>query len=130
MNEKITTCHDCHGFKCQNINIYLILTIFLCGLTLFLAHWIATTPMWVEIIVKGARGAKVKVFFQILHMTRVIFALVYTLNFIFQIFHVTLHFKYKYILIRNLLYIMYIMHSYLLSHIYEQLLLKQHFQNP
>jgi len=36
---------------------------------------------WVEIIVNGARGAKVKVFFQGLHMTCVIFALVYNLKF-------------------------------------------------
>jgi len=32
---------------------------------------------WGEIIVKGARDAKVKIFFQGLHMTCVIFALVY-----------------------------------------------------
>jgi hypothetical protein len=36
---------------------------------------------WAEIIIKGARGAKVKVFFQGLHMTCVIFALVYNLKF-------------------------------------------------
>jgi hypothetical protein len=34
---------------------------------------------WGEVMVKGARGAKVKVFFS--KMTRVIFALVYNLNF-------------------------------------------------
>jgi hypothetical protein len=28
MNEKIITCHDYHGFKWQNINIYQILTNF------------------------------------------------------------------------------------------------------
>ncbi len=28
MNEKTITCHDCHGFKWQSINIYQILTIF------------------------------------------------------------------------------------------------------
>jgi len=38
MNEKVITCHDCHDFKWQNINIYPILIIFLCGLTPFLAH--------------------------------------------------------------------------------------------
>jgi len=40
MNEKTTTCHDCHGFKWQNINIYPILIVFLCNLTPFLACWI------------------------------------------------------------------------------------------
>jgi hypothetical protein len=44
MNEKEITCHDCHGFKWQNINIYPILIIFLCGLTPLLACWIVTTP--------------------------------------------------------------------------------------
>jgi len=68
----------------------------------FLVHWIVTTPMciiffqnlikdmwtwhdfkamWGEIMVKKARGAKVKVLFQGLHITRVIFALVYNLKF-------------------------------------------------
>jgi hypothetical protein len=28
MNEKVITCHDCHGFKWKNINIYQILTVF------------------------------------------------------------------------------------------------------
>ncbi len=41
-----------------------------------------------------------------------------TLNFVFQIPHLTLHFQYKYILITNWFYIMYIMHSCLLSYIY------------
>jgi hypothetical protein len=36
--KKTKICHDCHGFKWQNINIYPILTIFLCSLTPFLAH--------------------------------------------------------------------------------------------
>jgi hypothetical protein len=36
---------------------------------------------WGEITVKGATGAKVKIFFQGLHMTCVIFALVYNLQF-------------------------------------------------
>jgi hypothetical protein len=35
MNEKSTICHDCHGFKWQNINVYLILTIFWWSSTLF-----------------------------------------------------------------------------------------------
>jgi hypothetical protein len=34
-----------------------------------------------EIMIKGAKGAKVKVLFQGLHMTRVIFMLVYNLKF-------------------------------------------------
>jgi hypothetical protein len=34
-NEKVTICHDCHGFKWQNINIYLILIILICGLMPF-----------------------------------------------------------------------------------------------
>ncbi len=38
MNGKATTCHDCHGFKWQNINIYPILIYFFCGLTPFLVH--------------------------------------------------------------------------------------------
>ncbi len=38
MNEKVTTCHECHGFKWENINIYLILIVFLCNSTPFLAR--------------------------------------------------------------------------------------------
>jgi hypothetical protein len=34
-----------------------------------------------EIMVKGAKGAKVKIFFPRLHMTHVIFALVYNVKF-------------------------------------------------
>jgi len=44
MNET-TTCHDYHGFEWQNINIYLILIIFLYDLTPFLVRWIVTTPL-------------------------------------------------------------------------------------
>jgi hypothetical protein len=44
MNDKIITCHDCHGFKWKNINAYPILTICLCDSTHFLVHWIVTTP--------------------------------------------------------------------------------------
>jgi hypothetical protein len=44
MNEKTTTYHDCHDFKWQNINIYPILIVFLCGSKPFLARWIVTTP--------------------------------------------------------------------------------------
>jgi hypothetical protein len=45
MNEKTITCHDCHGFRWQNINIYPILTIFLCGPTPFFARWIVIAPI-------------------------------------------------------------------------------------
>jgi hypothetical protein len=45
MNEKTTTCHDCDGFKWQNINIYPILTIFLSNPMPFLAHWIVAAPI-------------------------------------------------------------------------------------
>ncbi len=69
-----------------------------------------------EITIKGAKGAKVKAFFQGLHMTCVILTLVYDLK--LCISHLALHFRYKYILITNWIYIMYIMHSCLLSHIY------------
>jgi hypothetical protein len=44
MNEKEIICHDYHGFKWQNINIYPILIIFLCGPMPFLSRWILTTP--------------------------------------------------------------------------------------
>jgi len=44
MNQKTITCHDCHGFEWQNVNIYQILIIFLCGPMPFLACWIVTTP--------------------------------------------------------------------------------------
>jgi hypothetical protein len=44
MNDKATTCHDYHGFKWQNMNIYPILIIFLCGAIPFLAHWIMIAP--------------------------------------------------------------------------------------
>jgi hypothetical protein len=45
MNEKTITCHDCHGFRWQNINIYPILTIFLCGPTPLFARWIVIAPI-------------------------------------------------------------------------------------
>jgi hypothetical protein len=44
MNEKAITCHDCHGLKWKNINIYQILTFFFHGLMPFLVRWIVTTP--------------------------------------------------------------------------------------
>ncbi len=86
-----------------------------------------------ENIVKRAKGTKVKVIFQGLHMTHVIFVLVYNFKFIFMFWvpPPTLHFRYKYIFIKNWFYIIYIMHSCPLSHKHEQsLLLKTHFQNP
>jgi len=46
MNGKKKTCHDCHGFKWQNINIYQILIISLCGLMPFLARWIVIAPTY------------------------------------------------------------------------------------
>jgi hypothetical protein len=47
MNEKTTTCydcHDCHGFKWKNINISLILTNFVYSPKHFLTRWIVITP--------------------------------------------------------------------------------------
>jgi hypothetical protein len=51
MNEKVITCHDFHGFTWKNINIYLILTIFLCGPMPFLVHWImiAHVSIWIKL---------------------------------------------------------------------------------
>jgi hypothetical protein len=82
-----------------------------------------------ENMVKGAKGADVKILFQELNMTRVIFVLVYNLIFSISSTPLIFHFRCKYILITIWLYIMYIMHSCLLSHKYEQLLLNAHFQN-
>jgi hypothetical protein len=42
---KKKNCHDFHGFKWKNINIYQILIIFLYSLMPFLAHWIVTIPI-------------------------------------------------------------------------------------
>jgi hypothetical protein len=44
MNEKTIICHDRHGFKWQNINIYQIFTIFLYNPMPFLARWSVITP--------------------------------------------------------------------------------------
>jgi len=52
-----------------------------------------------EITIKGARGAKIKVFFQGLHMTRAILTLVYNLKFCILDTPFNTTFKYKYILI-------------------------------
>jgi hypothetical protein len=54
-----------------------------------------------EITVKGTKGAKVKVLFQGLHMTRVILTLGYNLKFCFSDTQLALHFRYKYILTTN-----------------------------
>jgi hypothetical protein len=45
MNEKQITCHDCHGFKWQDINIYPILIIFLCSPMPLFVRWIVTIPL-------------------------------------------------------------------------------------
>jgi hypothetical protein len=52
-------------------------------------------------IVKGAKGTKVKVIFQILHMTCVMFVLVYNFEIFILGTPLTLHFRYKYILTTN-----------------------------
>jgi hypothetical protein len=53
-------------------------------------------------MVKGARGAKVNVIFQLgLHMTCVIFVLVYKFKICISGTPLTLHFRYKYIFITN-----------------------------
>jgi hypothetical protein len=44
MNGKILTCHDFHGFKWQNINVYPILTVFICDLTLVEINQHVTIP--------------------------------------------------------------------------------------
>jgi hypothetical protein len=54
-----------------------------------------------ENIVKGAKGAKIKIHFQGLHMTHVILCWFINLNFVFWVPHLTLHFRYKYILTTN-----------------------------
>jgi len=69
-----------------------------------------------EIMVKKTRGAKDCTW----HVSFLCWFI--TSNYVFWIPHLALHFKYKYILTTNWFYIMYIMHSCLLSHIYEQLL--------
>jgi len=52
-----------------------------------------------EIMVKGAKGAKVKVLCQ--HMTCVIYVLVYDLKFCISDIPFNMHFRDKYILITN-----------------------------
>jgi hypothetical protein len=44
MNEKVITYHDGHGLKWKIINIYPILTIFLCCLMPFMARSIVIKP--------------------------------------------------------------------------------------
>jgi hypothetical protein len=48
MNEKTIICHDCHGFKWQNINIYPILTIFICNPMPFLACCIVIVTYYIK----------------------------------------------------------------------------------
>jgi hypothetical protein len=50
-------------------------------------------------MVKGAKGTKVKVLFQGTHDMCHFFCWFITLNFIFWVPHLTLHLRYKYILI-------------------------------
>ncbi len=83
-----------------------------------------------ENMVKGARGAKIKVLCQGPHMTHVIFVWIYNFKFCIWSTPFNTKFRYKYILTTNSFYTMYIMHSCPLSHKHEQLWLKVHFQNP
>jgi hypothetical protein len=54
--------------------------------------------------IKGVRGTKVKVIFQGLHMTCVIYMLVYNFFLKFWLFSLTLYVRYKYVLIEFLKY--------------------------
>ncbi len=49
MNEETTICYDFHSFKWWNIIFFLILIIFLAIWHPFLACWIITTPIWLNI---------------------------------------------------------------------------------
>jgi hypothetical protein len=49
MNEKTITCHDCDGFKWQNINIYQILIVFICSPMPFLTCWNVTAPYFIPL---------------------------------------------------------------------------------
>jgi hypothetical protein len=60
-----------------------------------------TLPQNGENTVKGANGAKVKVLLQGLYITHVIFVLVYNFKFCISYTHLTVHFKYEYILTTN-----------------------------
>jgi len=82
-----------------------------------------------ENTIKRDMGTKVKVLFQGLHMTHVIYVLVYNLKFCYFDTNLTLHVRYKYVSIANWFYIIYIVDSCPLSHIYNRPLLKSHFQN-
>ncbi len=81
---------------------------------------------------QGARGTKVKVLFQGLHMTYVISMLVYKFKICIldTLSHLVVCMLNINVLTINRLYIIYIMHSSPLSHKYEQRLLRSHFQNP
>jgi len=80
-----------------------------------------------EMTVNGAMELSYKSFSKdyTWHMPFLCWFIIY--NFEFQIPHLTLHLKYKYILTTNWFYIMYIIHSCTLSHIYEQLFIKATF---
>jgi hypothetical protein len=77
--------------------------------------WLNTWPFWLkgENTIKKAKGTKLKVLFQRLHCTWHVLFLCWfmTSNFVFWVSHLTLHFRYKHILITNGFYIKYIMHS-------------------
>jgi hypothetical protein len=95
--------HDCtwETTSLLSIQLFIIVSVNV----LFFSH--ITIILLGENIVKGARGAKVEVLFQGLHMTHVILVLVY--NFIICISNTpfnTALFIYKYILTTNWFYIM------------------------
>ncbi len=50
MNKNTIICHDCHGFRWQNINIYPIFTIFLYNLMPILVCWIVIAPTKATIV--------------------------------------------------------------------------------
>ncbi len=46
MNKKITTCHDCHGFKWEKIYLSLILTTFLYNRRPLWLNWLWLHLIW------------------------------------------------------------------------------------
>jgi hypothetical protein len=53
MNEKTITCHDCHGFKWKNINIYPILIVLIYSSMPFLIRCIVIAPSKIMMIFKN-----------------------------------------------------------------------------
>jgi len=45
-NEYVTNCDDYIGFKWKSINISLVLIVFVCNPTPFLACWVVIAPPW------------------------------------------------------------------------------------